>query len=73
MGEDADNKPGSCVHMQSCEMYALFQHSGTLGAWQALYCTGQFENCARYKKTAMGHPVEPNLMPNGTLLKVQRK
>ena len=51
-------------------MYDLFSLSGTLGAWQALYCTGQFENCARYQSTELGHPVPPNLMPNGTLLNV---
>lgn len=56
--------------MKRCEMYEIFQHTGTLGAWQALYCTGQFENCERFKETALGHPVPPNLMPNGKLLNI---
>jgi hypothetical protein len=62
----------TCPNMHSCEMYAIFQHSGTLGAWQALYCTASFENCARYQRVALGHPVPANLMPNGKMLQVPK-
>lgn len=72
MSDDSETSE-NCPHMASCEMYQLFQHTGTLGAWQALYCTGQFKNCARYQKTAKNHPVPPNLMPNGTLLNIKKK
>jgi len=49
-------------------MYAIFQHSGTLGAWKALYCTATYTNCARYDKVRLGQSVPPNLLPNGKLL-----
>lgn len=54
-------------------MFAIFQHSGTLGAWKALYCTASYTNCARYEKVRLGHPVPVNLMPNGKLLNIQHK
>jgi hypothetical protein len=62
-----------CPHMSTCEMYKIFRHAGVLSAWKALYCTGEFKNCARYEKVSLGHPVPPNLMPNGTLLHGKKK
>jgi hypothetical protein len=50
-------------------MYRLFTHSGTLGAWKALYCTAEFARCARYGLSVKGQPVPINLMPNGQLLR----
>ncbi len=55
--------------MQNCEMYRLFTHSGTLGAWKALYCTADFNRCARFGLSSKGQPVPLNLMPNGQLLR----
>jgi hypothetical protein len=40
-----------------CEMYRLFTHSGTLGAWKALYCTADFSRCARYVMSTKGQQV----------------
>jgi hypothetical protein len=54
-------------------MYSVFQHTGTLSAWKALYCTSRYEGCARYERLTLGHPVPVNLMPNGALLKATKK
>ena len=68
-----DTRDRECPNAASCEMYAIFHHSGTLGAWKALYCTAQYTNCARYDKVRLGQPVPPNLMPNGKLLNLTPK
>jgi len=52
-------------------MFGIFTYSGTLGAWKARYCTGDFTACARFQTSSLGKPVPINLMPNGALLKKQ--
>jgi len=60
-----------CPHMHNCEMYSVFQLAGILKTWQIRYCTGEFATCERYKRSSKGQPVEPELMPNGRLLRKQ--
>lgn len=61
-----------CPQMDGCEMYDIFHHTGTLGAWRALYCLRDFQGCARFERAQKGQPIPINLMPNGTLLKTSR-
>jgi hypothetical protein len=57
--------------MASCEMFAILTYAGTLGAWKARYCTGDYSACARFQTVSQGKPVPVNLMPNGALLRRQ--
>jgi hypothetical protein len=50
-------------------MYPLLNLAGILKTWQIRYCSGDYQQCERYKRTMLGQPVPPELMPNGTLLK----
>jgi len=68
MGDEEEQ----CPQMDSCAMYDIFHHTGTLGAWKALYCMRDFPGCARYERIRNGQPVPVNLMPNGTLLKTSK-
>lgn len=59
-----------CPHMESCEMYSLFSHSGTLAVWKINYCTSEFTRCARYQRSLEGRLVPITLLPNGKELNV---
>lgn len=58
----------SCPHMKGCEMYQIFEFSETLSVWKTRYCTGNYERCERFVRSAKGQPVPVNLLPNGHLL-----
>lgn len=58
-----------CDHAESCEMYSLFRHAGTLGVFKLRYCQADFTTCARYQLSASGRTVPLRLMPNGQTLK----
>lgn len=60
-----------CAHMDNCEMYKLLKLAGSLKTWQTRYCCADFTECARFRLSAEGRPVPPNLMPNGAMLKVR--
>lgn len=55
--------------MVSCEMFKMFQFSGTLAPWKINYCTSNYQTCARYKRACEDGDVPANMMPNGTLLR----
>jgi hypothetical protein len=55
--------------MQRCAMYPILKLAGTLKTWQIRYCASNYKQCQRFIRTLQGHPVPPELMPNGTLLK----
>ena len=59
--------------MDTCKMYSLFSLSGTLKVWQINYCTAQYTECARYKRSCEAKLVPDNLLPNGSLLKLADK
>jgi len=59
-----------CPHMRSCAMYPLLTLAGSLRTWQVRYCQGDFKSCERYRRTAQGREVPPNLMPNGMTLRL---
>ena len=60
----------SCPHMDACPLYPLFKLQANLRLWQERYCTADYSTCARYKLSRECKSVPPNLLPNGTLLKV---
>jgi hypothetical protein len=62
-----------CPNMSGCTMFPLLSLAGTLKTWQIRYCSGEFENCERYKRTLKGLPVAPDLMPNGVTLGNRKK
>jgi hypothetical protein len=62
---DADQDDKVRSHIDNCEMFTLFQHSGTLAVWQINYCRGSFQNCERYKLAIKGERIARNLLPNG--------
>jgi hypothetical protein len=66
---DGEREVEGCKHQGSCAMYSLFQHAGTLAVFQMRYCKGDFQECARFKRSSDGLAVPLNLMPNGQLLK----
>ena len=49
-------------------MFPLLKMASSLKTWKVRYCSGNFEQCARYKKLSLGQTVAPDLMPNGVLL-----
>jgi hypothetical protein len=58
----------ACAHVFTCPMYALFTVKESLRVWQAHYCNGRFENCARLRLAKAGEGVPRNLLPNGKTL-----
>jgi len=59
----------TCPHAKGCAMFDLLKMAGTLRTWQIRYCGGKFEECARFKTSALGRTVPANLMPNGQYLR----
>lgn len=66
--KEGDERGTPCVHISTCEMYSLFERSGTLTVWKINYCFGGFDRCQRYLRSNAGERVPPNLLPNGSLL-----
>jgi hypothetical protein len=64
-------KRSACPNSVNCEMYALLRLAGTLETWKINYCNADYTRCERYRLTAAGRPVPPNLMPSGALLRYQ--
>jgi hypothetical protein len=70
VGDESDGggDDNPCPHLDNCEMFALFKHSGTLAVWQINYCKGQFGNCQRYQLATKGERIPRSLLPNGRSL-----
>lgn len=60
----------SCPRVASCPLFAQFKVKSSLKVWQAFFCEGQYDRCARYKLTVQAKPVPLNLLPNGRVLDV---
>jgi hypothetical protein len=54
-------------------MYDLFKLAGMQGLWQALYCHGTYQRCARFQVSVTGRPVPPHMLPDGKLLKLTKR
>jgi hypothetical protein len=61
-----------CPHIEGCSLYPLFSLQASLRVWQTMYCRGKFVKCARYLLSQEGRSVPPHLLPDGTLLAVER-
>lgn len=59
-----------CPNTAGCPLYPLFTMRSSLRFWQAQYCDGPFERCARYQVRLTGTRPAPNLLPNGRSLEV---
>jgi hypothetical protein len=66
--ENKDASASECAHIDNCEMFQIFQYSGTLAVWQINYCRGEYTRCERYKRATKGERIPRNLMPNGRTL-----
>lgn len=55
----------ACPHAYNCALYPILKASAALDYWATAYCNGEFPRCARYTQLTEGHPVPPNLLPNG--------
>lgn len=60
----------SCPRISSCPLFEQFSMKSSLKVWQAYYCEGAFDRCARWKLVQANAPVPPNLLPNGRVLDV---
>lgn len=63
----------NCSHLETCPMFKLFTHSGTVQIWKDNYCQGEFTNCARYQRSQKGQIVPQNLLPNGKQLALPKR
>lgn len=50
-------------------MYDIFKLAGMQGLWQALYCHGGYQRCARFEASLEGKVIPPQLLPDGKLLR----
>ena len=64
-----DDKPTSCPKSATCEMYSIFTAGGVLEVWKANYCSADYKNCERFRRSIEGRHVPINLLPNGHLLR----
>ena len=62
----------TCSHMESCELFPLFQLKSALRVWQINYCEGDYTRCARYQASCSGDAVPINLLPNGKTIAVEK-
>lgn len=59
--------------MAGCAMFPLLNLSGTLNTWKIRYCSNDYSQCERYRRTQLGQPVAPDMMPNGVRLGDRKK
>lgn len=59
--------------MEGCAMFPLLNLSGTLKTWKIRYCSNDYGQCERYRRTERGQPVAPDMMPNGVRLGDRKK
>jgi hypothetical protein len=61
-----ESKPSTaCPHANSCALFPILEASAALDYWAQAYCKSEFPRCARFNRMREGHPVPPNLLPNG--------
>ena len=54
-----------CPQSKRCSLYAQLGARSALTVWQTLFCESGFDRCIRYRLTAMGAAVPPDLLPDG--------
>lgn len=54
-------------------MFEQFSSQATLQIFKIHYCRGDFGTCERYKSASKGTMPQPDLLPDGTLLKKRRQ
>jgi hypothetical protein len=55
-----------CSNAESCPLFVQFTLEPSLRVWRGLYCLGNYESCARYRREVRGCAVPPHLYPNGS-------
>ena len=62
-----------CPNLDGCRLFPLFTLAGTLRVWKDNYCGGRYTDCARYRRALLAIKVPDNLLPNGTLLRIEAR
>lgn len=60
----------ACPHMDSCSLYPLFSLQALLNIWKVNFCEADFSQCKRFQLGKEGRGIPPNLLPNGSSLKL---
>jgi hypothetical protein len=55
----------ACPHSTRCALHSQLRTSQALSVWQTLFCDSGFDRCVRYRLTAVGAAVPPDLLPDG--------
>lgn len=55
----------SCPQAKRCTLHEQLGTRSALTVWQTLFCESGFDRCVRYRLTAVGAAVPPDLLPDG--------
>jgi hypothetical protein len=55
----------ACPRSTRCALFSQLKTSHALTVWQTLFCDSGFDRCVRYRLTAVGAFVPPDLLPDG--------
>lgn len=55
----------ACPHTPRCALFSQLKTSHALSVWQTLFCDSGYDRCVRYRLSAVGAVVPPDLLPDG--------